>query len=176
MEPEYDLWGCLVHPPQLQHISHMARGHTNLTHVDIQGEPGGDPGVQQQQGPVQETWGESRWEEIVHAPQQGDVDLATPSTQCWMHQDSANTMHNGRADTKIQHLPPRLLGGTWHPIYKELPCARRNSYQRISRYGLPPCTMQEPSCLQLQRGKDFVKQQRRSMQQGQRKRRWCRSS
>ena len=54
------LWGwslkrrCLVHPPQLQRTSHMARGHTNLTHVDIQGEPGGDPGMQQQRGSIQE--------------------------------------------------------------------------------------------------------------------------
>jgi hypothetical protein len=58
----------------------MARGHTNLTHVDIQGEPGGDPGVQQQWGSVQEIRGESWWEEIVHAPRQGEVDFATPST------------------------------------------------------------------------------------------------
>jgi hypothetical protein len=28
------------------------RRHTNLTYVDIQGGPGGDPGVQQQQGSV----------------------------------------------------------------------------------------------------------------------------
>jgi hypothetical protein len=90
--------------------------------------------------------------------------------------NSADMMHNGRAITKIQQLPPPLLGETWHPIYKELPCAGRNSYQWTSRYGLPPCTMQEPSCLQLQRGKDFVQQHRRSMQQGQRKRRWCGSS
>jgi hypothetical protein len=48
MEPDDDLWGCLVHPPQLQYTSHMARGYTNLTHMDIQGEPGGDSGVQQQ--------------------------------------------------------------------------------------------------------------------------------
>ncbi len=46
MEPDDDLWGCLVHPPQLQRISHMTRVHTNLPHVDIQGKPGGDPGVQ----------------------------------------------------------------------------------------------------------------------------------
>ncbi len=68
MEPDDDLCGCLVHPPQLQRISHMARGHTNVTHVDIQGDLGGDPGVQQQQGSVQETWGESPWEEIVRVP------------------------------------------------------------------------------------------------------------
>jgi hypothetical protein len=55
MEPDDDLWGCLVHPPQLQCIPHMAWEHTNLPHVDIQGEPGGNPGVQQQQGTVQET-------------------------------------------------------------------------------------------------------------------------
>ena len=86
MEPDDYLWGCLVHPPQLQCISHMARGHTNLTHMDIQREPEGDPGVQQQQGSVQETWGESWWEEIVHVPQQGEVDLATPLTQRRTHQ------------------------------------------------------------------------------------------
>jgi hypothetical protein len=87
MEPDNDLWGCLVHPPQLQRISHTARGHTNLTHVDIQGEPVGDPGVKQQQGSVQETWGESRWEEIVRVPQQGKVDRATSPTQCPTHQE-----------------------------------------------------------------------------------------
>ncbi len=68
IEPDNDLWGCLVHPPQLQRISHMEREHTKLPHVDIQGEPGGDSGVQQQQGTVQETWGESWWEVIVRAP------------------------------------------------------------------------------------------------------------
>jgi hypothetical protein len=36
MEPEDNLWGCLVHPPQLQRVSDTARGHTNLTHKDIQ--------------------------------------------------------------------------------------------------------------------------------------------
>ncbi len=87
MEPEDNLWGCLVHPPQLQCISHTARGHTNLTHEDIQEEPGGDPGVQQQQGSVQEIWGESRWEEIVRVPRQGKVDLATPSSRHQMHQE-----------------------------------------------------------------------------------------
>ncbi len=55
MEPDDNLWGCLVHPQQLQHISHVAWEQTNLPHVDIKGEPGGDPGVQQQQGPAQET-------------------------------------------------------------------------------------------------------------------------
>ncbi len=65
MEPEDNQWGCLVHPPQLQCIPQTARVYTNLNHEDIQGEPVGDPGVQQQQGSVQEIWGESRWEEIV---------------------------------------------------------------------------------------------------------------
>jgi hypothetical protein len=87
MEPDDDLWGCLVHPPQLQHISHMAQEHTNLLHVDIQGEFGGNLGVQQQQGILQETWGESRWEEIVRAPIQGGVDLFTPPTQRQTHQE-----------------------------------------------------------------------------------------
>jgi hypothetical protein len=70
MEPEDNLWGCLIH----RYIHHsynvylIWQGATNLTHKDIQGEPGGDPGVQQQQGSVQEIWGESRWEEIVCVP------------------------------------------------------------------------------------------------------------
>ena len=68
MEPDDDLWGCLVHLPESQRMTHMARGHTNLTYMDILGEPGGDPGVQQQQGSVQEIWGESQWEEIVRVP------------------------------------------------------------------------------------------------------------
>jgi hypothetical protein len=62
-------------------------------------------------------------------------------------------MHNGWAVSQIQQLPPRLFGGTWHPTYKELPCAGQNSYQRTSTYRLPPCIMQEPSHLQLQRGR-----------------------
>jgi hypothetical protein len=37
MEPDDNLWGCLVHPPQLQCISHMAWEHIDLSHVDIQG-------------------------------------------------------------------------------------------------------------------------------------------
>jgi hypothetical protein len=87
MEPDDDLWGCWVHPPQLQHMSNMAWEHTNLPQVDIQGELGGHSGVQQQQGILQETWGESRWEVIVHAPRQGGVDPATPLTQRRMHQE-----------------------------------------------------------------------------------------
>jgi hypothetical protein len=101
MEPDDNLWGCLVRPPQLQHISHMARGHTNLTHVDIQGKPGGDPGVQQQQGSVQETWGESRWEEIVHIPLQGEVDLTTPPTRRQTHQDQRR--HNAQQAGRYQN-------------------------------------------------------------------------
>ena len=46
MEPDNDLWGCLVHPPQLQRISHMAQEYTNLPHLDIQGEFGGKLGMQ----------------------------------------------------------------------------------------------------------------------------------
>ncbi len=79
--------------------------------------------------------------------------------------NSASVMHNGRADTKIKQLPPPMLGGTWHPIYKEHLCAGRNLYQHKSRYGLPPCRMQEPCSLQLWRGKDIVQQQSRVMQQ-----------
>jgi hypothetical protein len=62
------------------------QGGTPISLTWIQGEPGGDPGVQQQQGSVQETWGESHWEEIVCVPQQGEVDLATPPTQRRTHQ------------------------------------------------------------------------------------------
>jgi hypothetical protein len=87
IEPDDDLWGCLVHPPQLQHVSYMAWEHTNLPHVDIQGELGGDPGVQQQQGPVQEAWGESWWEVIVRVPRQGEVDPATPPNRSRMYQE-----------------------------------------------------------------------------------------
>ncbi len=87
MEPGDDLWGYLVHPPQLQRISHMARKHTNLPPMDIQGELGGNSGVQQQQGILQETWGESRWEVIVHAPIQGGGDPATPPTRRRTHQE-----------------------------------------------------------------------------------------
>jgi hypothetical protein len=80
MEPDDDLWGCLLHPLQLQCISHMAWEYTNLPHVDIQGELGGDLGVQQQQGILQETWKEPRWEALVHAPRQGGVNPVTPPT------------------------------------------------------------------------------------------------
>jgi hypothetical protein len=68
-------------------VSHMAREYTNPPHMDIQGELEGNSGVQQQQGTVLETWGESRWELIVFAPQQGGADPATPPTQCWTHQE-----------------------------------------------------------------------------------------
>ncbi len=51
-----------------------------------------------------------------------------------------------------------------------------NLYQLKRGYGLLPRSLQEPFHLQPRRGKDFVQQQRRSMQQGQRKKRWCRSS
>jgi hypothetical protein len=59
MEPDDNLWGGLVHPPQLQPISHMSREHTNLPHIDIQGKPGGDPGVQQQHKGLYRRHGES---------------------------------------------------------------------------------------------------------------------
>jgi hypothetical protein len=81
LEPDDNLWGCLVHPLQLQRISHLAWEHTNLPLVDIQGEPGGNLGVQQQQEIIQEIWGESRWEVILRAPRQGGADPATPLTQ-----------------------------------------------------------------------------------------------
>jgi hypothetical protein len=87
MEPDDDLWGCLVHLPQLQHKSHMAREYTNLPHVDVQEELGGNLGLHQQQGILQETWGESQWEAIERAPRQGGVDPVTPPTQCRTHQE-----------------------------------------------------------------------------------------
>ncbi len=40
IEPDNDQWGYLIHPPQLQHISHMAQEHTNLPHMDVQGSQG----------------------------------------------------------------------------------------------------------------------------------------
>ncbi len=82
MEPDDDLWRCLVHLPQLHCISHIALEFTNLPHVNIQVELGGKLGMQQQQGILQETWGESRWEEIVCAPRQGGGDPVTPPTRC----------------------------------------------------------------------------------------------
>jgi hypothetical protein len=59
MEPDDDLWGCLKHPLQLHCISDIAREFINLAHLDLQGELGGKLGVQQQQGILQETWGDS---------------------------------------------------------------------------------------------------------------------
>jgi hypothetical protein len=68
-------------------ILHIAWEFINLPHVDIQGEHGGKLGVQQQQGTLQETWGESRWEEIVRGPRQGGGDTVTPLTRCRTHQE-----------------------------------------------------------------------------------------
>ncbi len=67
-----DHWEALGMEPD---ISHMEQEYINLPHVDIQGELGGDSGVQQQQGILQETWGESQWEAIVRAPRQGELTL-----------------------------------------------------------------------------------------------------
>jgi hypothetical protein len=60
MEPDDDLWECLVHPPQLHHISQASWEDINLLHLDIQGGLGDKLGIQQQQGILQETPGESR--------------------------------------------------------------------------------------------------------------------
>jgi hypothetical protein len=108
MEPDDDLWERLVHPPQLQLISHMAREHTNLPHMDIQEELGGDPGVQQQQGSVQETWVESRWEVIVCAPRQREIDPVTPPTQCWTHQEQCQC-NALRAGQYLNTTTPSML-------------------------------------------------------------------
>jgi hypothetical protein len=86
MEPDDDLWECLVHPLQLHRISHMAQEFINLPHVDIQRELGGKLDVQQQQGILQETWGESRWKEIVRGLRQGGGDPVTPPTRRRTHQ------------------------------------------------------------------------------------------
>jgi hypothetical protein len=40
MEPDDDLWGCLVHSLQLHVISHSSQEVINLLHLDIQGELG----------------------------------------------------------------------------------------------------------------------------------------
>jgi hypothetical protein len=69
--------------------------------------------------------------------------------------NSANVMHNRWAITKIKQLPPPLLGGTWHLTYIEHCYAGQNLNQLKDRYRLLPCRMQEPFCLQPQRGKDF---------------------
>jgi hypothetical protein len=55
MKPNNDLWGCLVHPPQLPCISQSSWEVINLPHLDIQGEFGGKLGMQQQKGILQET-------------------------------------------------------------------------------------------------------------------------
>ncbi len=86
MEPDDDLWGHLVHPPQLDCISQSLRKVINLPHLDMQGEFGGKLGMQQQQGILQETWGESWWEEIVCGPRQGGGDPVTPLNRHWVHQ------------------------------------------------------------------------------------------
>jgi hypothetical protein len=87
-----------------------AREHTNIPHVDIQGELGGNPGVQQQQGPVQETWGESRWEVIVCAPQQGEVDPATPLNRCQTHQEQRQCDAQRAGQYQNRTTPSTLVG------------------------------------------------------------------
>jgi hypothetical protein len=106
----------------------------------------------------------------------GELTLSHLQPDAGLIKNSTNVMHNWRADTKIKQLPPRLLGGTWHLTYTEHPYARQNLYQLKHRYRLLPYRMLEPFLLQPRRGKNFVQQQRRSMQQGQRKSIWCRSS
>ncbi len=87
MEPDDDLWEQLVHPPQLDCISQASREVINLLHLDIQGELGGELGMQQQQGILQKTWGESWWEEIVCGPKQGGGDPVTPPNWRRTHQE-----------------------------------------------------------------------------------------
>jgi hypothetical protein len=87
MEPDDDRKEQLVHPPQLHCTSQASRELINLPQLDIQGELGGKLGMQQQHGILQETWGESRWEEIVCGPQQEGDDSVTPPTRCHTHQE-----------------------------------------------------------------------------------------
>ncbi len=86
-EPDDDLWGRLVHPLQLDCISQSSWEVINLLHLDIKGEFWGEVGMQQQQGILQETWGESRWEEIVCGSRQGGGDPVTPPNRRWTHQE-----------------------------------------------------------------------------------------
>jgi hypothetical protein len=87
MEPDDNWWEGLVHPLQLYCISQASREVINLPQLDIKGELGGKLGMQQQHGTLQETWGESRWEEIVCRPQQTRGDPVTPLTQHCTHQE-----------------------------------------------------------------------------------------
>ncbi len=59
--------------------------------------------MQQQQGILQETWGDSRWEEIVRAPRQGGGDPVTPPTWCWTHQEQhrRDAQQAGRYQNKM---------------------------------------------------------------------------
>ncbi len=57
-----------MHPMQLDCTFQASREVINLSYLDKQGELGGKLGVQQQQGILQEKWGESQQEEIVCGP------------------------------------------------------------------------------------------------------------
>jgi hypothetical protein len=108
MEPDDDLWRCLVHPPQLHRIPHIAQEFTNLPHVVIHGELRGKLGMQQQQGILQEIWGESRWEEIVRAPRQGGGDPVTPPTwrRTYQEQRPRDAQWVGRYQNKMTPSTP----------------------------------------------------------------------
>ncbi len=86
MVPNDDLWERLVHPPQLHFLSQVSREVINLPHLDIQGGLGGELGVQQQHGILQEPWGESWWEEIVCGLRQGNGGLVTTPNWCRTYQ------------------------------------------------------------------------------------------
>jgi hypothetical protein len=87
MEPDENQWEGLVRPLQLHCISQASREDINLPHVDIQGEPGGELGMQQQHRTLQETRGESWWEEIVRRPRQEKGDPVTSLTWHCTHQE-----------------------------------------------------------------------------------------
>jgi hypothetical protein len=78
----------------------------NLPQLDIQGELGGKLGVQQGHGILQETWGESWWEEIVCGLRQEGGAWSHHQPGIALIKNSANVMHNVRVNTKIKLLPP----------------------------------------------------------------------
>jgi hypothetical protein len=109
MEPDDDLWGCLVHPLQLHCISKASLEVINLLHLDIQGELGGKLGVQQQQGILQETWGDSWWEQIMRGPRQGGGDPVTPPTRRQTHQEQCQRDAQWAARYQNKTAPTMLV-------------------------------------------------------------------
>jgi hypothetical protein len=109
MQPDDDQWGCWVHPLQLHHISHIAWEFINIPHLDVQGELGGELGMQQQQGILQETWGDSQWEEIVRGPRQGGGDPVTPPTRHQTHQEQCQRDAQQAGQYQNKTSPSKLV-------------------------------------------------------------------